>query len=530
MQQNVRSVAKAITDELRFATDIYILSAGENMPSNDGNEYIYIENNQVYYQDAEGTPNLLPVTIDDGTVLDSITFSGEGGSILDFIIDAYKDQQQFQIESSVQPLNLVDPISGVDGGVAIRFKTNDIRMTAHPNEITKGTYTDPNRLSIRLDLINCEIENSIGTGDIVLGDAFAGLNLDYVTENSDTQFVITFAYNTLLNTSGTGSITVQAIVLNIDYDLTATVTVADPVISFINIDGDLEITIPELGGAVYETTYTATVHNQSGYVLPGESVTWDLETPVNGVGIDSSSGQVTVTSDADVGTFTVVATSDGDNTVEGTLDVDLLPAGLNPPNYSVSGTGNHRDVSLTGESGATLTIQNNSSPGVNDTHTFTSSEDEFNLNSVHINSFPLEAMLTKGDRTSEWVVINSDAGNGGSGNGDNESILSAALADIESLDVDNPTNRNNDDPRPTIQLPASVDNIVFAFTGSTSHGQASISITEDGGVVTRVNNSNRTVTITLTGTLNGSSIEKDFDVTIPGNRNAGAVIVVEQNN
>ncbi len=414
VQQNVRNLASVITDEIRFATDVHILGAGESIPINDGKYYIFVENGEVYFQDDSGTQSLMPVIIDDGTVIDSILFSGVGSNILEFTISAHKDQQNYQVESSLEPLNLTDSITGVDNGVAIGFRKQDIRMTASPNEITTGTYTD---LSIRLDLVNCQLTTSnINIGNIDLDGVFSGLTLDSATKNSSNQFVVTFEDSTSINSSGLGSITIHHDSLDISNDLTVHVIVSDPVESFITIDGEGFISIPESGDV--SETYTATVRDQQGYEIVGSNVSWGLTGEGTGVTIDNN-GVVRVTSSADMGTFTVVATS---GSISGTLDVELLPADLEPPNIvSVAEIpGNKREVTVEYLAGARLEVQSKTHPNTTWQHEFESSENyTFEVN--NLNRFPLRARLISvenDDIASIWITIESTAtGNGDNGNG-----------------------------------------------------------------------------------------------------------------
>jgi len=321
VQQNVRNLANAITDEVRFATNIQIIDDASNIPLNDGNYYIFLQNDKIYFQDIDGDRAVMPVVIEDGTVINSLSFTGTGNYILDFTINASKNQQTYQVASSVQPLNLTGPITGIDDGEALGFSTQDIRMLASPNSITSGTYPE---LKIRLDLINCELANNIGVGDIGLDGAFGGLSLDEVIKISATQFEITFQENATIN-QGEGIITIDQGALDIDYDLTTSVTVSSPEPHSINIVGNGSIIIPEPEEDDETETYTATVFDQQGYEITDENVTWSLGEQVDGVSINES-GKVTVDSDAEEGSFTVVATSASNNDIEGTLGVDLVPA------------------------------------------------------------------------------------------------------------------------------------------------------------------------------------------------------------
>ena len=83
------------------------------------------------------------------------------------------------------------------------------------------------------------------------------------------------------------------------------------------MNGPSSIQIPDTASTA---SYTATVKDQNGGHVGGQTVTWSLLAPVTGVSIDSSSGVVTVDSTATPGSFTVVAT---DGTMTGTEGVGL---------------------------------------------------------------------------------------------------------------------------------------------------------------------------------------------------------------
>lgn len=118
------------------------------------------------------------------------------------------------------------------------------------------------------------------------------------------------------------------------------------------------------------------------------------------------------------------------------------------------------------------------------------------------------------------------AGGGTPPNTDLETIQNA-LDSISSLSVISPGNNNTDSPKPTITLPSPMSGVTFTFTAVTAVPNAVIVI--PSGQVTR-DNVNRTGTITLRGQLNGNTIEKVFNVSIPRNRNnnSGDVLVVAQ--
>ncbi len=124
LQQNVRHAANFITTELRFASEVTILGPEDPIDEVDGSRYIFISDGFIYLSDESGSLSPVQGVIVDGTtfVEDSLTFNGVGENMLSFAIKAAKDNQVYHLESEVQPLNLSQPIAGVNGGVAIRYR------------------------------------------------------------------------------------------------------------------------------------------------------------------------------------------------------------------------------------------------------------------------------------------------------------------------------------------------------------------------------------------------------------------------
>ncbi|MDF2546492.1 MAG: hypothetical protein K0R93_1390 [Anaerosolibacter sp.] len=107
----------------------------------------------------------------------------------------------------------------------------------------------------------------------------------------------------------------------------------------------------------------------------------------------------------------------------------------------------------------------------------------------------------------------------------NEQIIQDALDTLAVLSVSNAGNKNNQ-AKPTINLPASINGIAFSFISRTVESGAAIAI--PSGEVTRHGSDHKSGTITLQGSLNGATITKVFDVYIPSNHGSpGDVTVTE---
>ena len=111
-----------------------------------------------------------------------------------------------------------------------------------------------------------------------------------------------------------------------------------PEVTSITISGNNEIEVPSTSDPNY-STYTVVVKDQNGTPMDGESVTWSIkEDSVSGVSIDSSTGKLTVTNNATIGTsFTVVATSETNSSVSKGKPVVLKEEAHNITSIEVTG-------------------------------------------------------------------------------------------------------------------------------------------------------------------------------------------------
>ena len=127
-----------------------------------------------------------------------------------------------------------------------------------------------------------------------------------------------------------GSFTVTARSSNKSGTCTVALSRAVSVATTIEVTGSSAITIPASGTAT--GTYTATVKDQYGSTMTGETVTWSID-PSTGVSIDAS-GVVTVTSSVSAGNYTVTAT---DGIAVGSCTVTLSKATSGANTITVSG-------------------------------------------------------------------------------------------------------------------------------------------------------------------------------------------------
>ncbi|ULO07650.1 S-layer homology domain-containing protein [Paenibacillus sp. 19GGS1-52] len=124
----------------------------------------------------------------------------------------------------------------------------------------------------------------------------------------------------------------------------------DSVVTSIAITGSNSITIPDSG--ITTGDYTATVKDQNSSTMSNETVTWSLLTPVTGVSV-TTNGLITVESTANVGSFTLVATSYSTPALTQTLNVALNAAS---PVDIASVTGENVGYGIDLSYGDTITI------------------------------------------------------------------------------------------------------------------------------------------------------------------------------
>ncbi|MED5017977.1 InlB B-repeat-containing protein [Paenibacillus chibensis] len=119
---------------------------------------------------------------------------------------------------------------------------------------------------------------------------------------------------------------------------TKTVVLVLPYAASIDIAGASSIEVPATGSA--SSSYTATVKDQTGAAMSGETVVWSLQAATTGVSVDAATGEVTVTSDAAAGDrFTLVATSVSNAAITQTKTVVLNAEARVAASIDIAGAG-----------------------------------------------------------------------------------------------------------------------------------------------------------------------------------------------
>lgn len=151
------------------------------------------------------------------------------------------------------------------------------------------------------------------------GDAMEGQSITYsVTSTTGVSINSSTGVLSVGKTATADSVTVTA--TSSDKTDSVVVTLEKQVVTSVTVTGDTEITIPADDDVT--ETYTATVKNQYGDTMEGQSVTFSIPS-TTGVSINSSSGVLTVSKTAEAGKIIVTATC---SEKTGTFEVTLKAA------------------------------------------------------------------------------------------------------------------------------------------------------------------------------------------------------------
>ncbi|MEX2573755.1 MAG: filamin/ABP280 repeat domain-containing protein, partial [Balneolaceae bacterium] len=203
---------------------------------------------------------------------------------------------------------------GLDDPVVTNITVSGDEELALPTEenTTMSTYT-----ASVLDQYGSQMDGEAVTWS--LDEAGAGISIDGTTGEVTVTDEAEAGDFTVVATSDTDT--------NITGELVVTMSLHILEVTSIEVTGDETLMLPTEGNTT-TSTYTSTVLDQYGQAMDGEEVTWSLDEAVTGVSIDATTGQVTITDEAEAGDITVVATSDTDGGVTGILEVTLS---LNTP-------------------------------------------------------------------------------------------------------------------------------------------------------------------------------------------------------
>jgi hypothetical protein len=210
-------------------------------------------------------------------------------------------------------------------------------------DTTKPTFTNVTPITtVYVKVTNPNLADRFGNGTVTITKKAITVTADNKSKvHLSANPALTFTYNGIvsgesvalinINTTavtgspvGTYPITVTGPAFTDNYtitytDGTLTVTKAGSNVTSITVNGLASIIIPN--GDESKTLYSAVIYNQYGDTMPG-TVVWSLAAPKDGVSINASTGQVTVTKFTTVGSVTVVATN---GSIFGSKVVTLSP-------------------------------------------------------------------------------------------------------------------------------------------------------------------------------------------------------------
>lgn len=153
------------------------------------------------------------------------------------------------------------------------------------------------------------------------GDAMEGQSITYsVTSETGVSIDSSTGVLSVGKTATAESVTVTA--TSGGKSATIDVTLEAQVVTTVTVAGEATVTIPS-GDTPETETYTATVKNQYGDTMEGQSVTFSIP-ETTGVSVGSSTGVLEVAKTASAGTVTITATC---GEVTGTIEVTLEAAG-----------------------------------------------------------------------------------------------------------------------------------------------------------------------------------------------------------
>ena len=96
----------------------------------------------------------------------------------------------------------------------------------------------------------------------------------------------------------------------------------DPVVTTLDIKGSTYVEIPKSG--VTYSDYTATIKDQDSNTMAGETVTWSMSAPVEGVTLNSATGKMVVSPGAKAGTIKLQAVSNSKGSVTAAKDIIFI--------------------------------------------------------------------------------------------------------------------------------------------------------------------------------------------------------------
>ena len=107
-----------------------------------------------------------------------------------------------------------------------------------------------------------------------------------------------------------------------------------PIVSTISINGPNDIDVPTKNLSPQKTDYKAIIKDQFGHIIDNAKVSWSLKKEVNGVEINESTGELTITNKTNSGSITIVAECD---TIEQEKEITINKAQSQISNIEIIG-------------------------------------------------------------------------------------------------------------------------------------------------------------------------------------------------
>ncbi|MBN2882310.1 MAG: prepilin-type N-terminal cleavage/methylation domain-containing protein [Clostridia bacterium] len=325
MQQNARLLDEFIQGSMRNSTNIILTSVeAEKL------------DNQLTLVDSvivSNGVNLTAAVIDDLQI--KVDESGDR-PILEYIIYTLYKEETFEMRGSIVLNNLPSDYFGGAYSTFTSIGSSSLTynaevtipeaksITVQPNFIIRGrTYEYDLPEVFYVYLVNEIFRDTIDAIDISLGGGMGLMRVKSVEWTNETLIAVSLYDGPVTDAVGTGTITVHSEGLMGDQDLTVSVNIIDPDISYIEIAGSNDILIPAEGST--SSTYTFKAYDSEDREITNESAIWTYtpESADDGITMNSSTGTLTVTSLASPTTITVHAQS-----VREPLEVDEFTVNL----------------------------------------------------------------------------------------------------------------------------------------------------------------------------------------------------------
>jgi len=190
--------------------------------------------------------------------------------------------------------------------------------------------------------------------------------------------------------------------VDVEFKLVVSNDLPDPVISDIQISGNTRIQVPTSSSTI--TNYSATVYDQNGNPLIGETVTWGIQDAGSGITINSSTGALTVTSSAaGADEFTITASA-GSETDSLTVRTAKAYASLSTSSTSTDTRNTYYEITVKDDQGIGISGLTMNDIFVN--RVYTGSSTYQSLTSLHNSSSRVSVrnFIYEGDGIYTWTV------------------------------------------------------------------------------------------------------------------------------